>query len=260
MGNEDGIAGETDWATLDISGRGLSPSNLPGDYGSYLSRGDEDASSWCPAECDFSIQQIGDHNGWFYGANDYRKTAVQLMDLYYKSVGRNGVFLMNVPPSDKGVIDSMEEAIIKEFTRMREAIFGTNLAEGAKAVATKVRGNNVEKYGPQFMFDGDPETWFAVNDDESKVEVEITLDGQKTFNRVVVQEYIPLGQRVKSFSVQYKKDGKWSAWKTGTTIGHKRILLGPSVTTDAVKFKINTTKACPVISEFGLYNDTVSGL
>ena len=260
VGNEDGIAGETDWATLDISGRGLSPSNLPGDYGSYLSRGDEDASSWCPAECDFSIQQIGDHNGWFYGANDYRKTAVQLMDLYYKSVGRNGVFLMNVPPSDKGVIDSYEEAIIKEFTRMREAIFGTNLAEGAKAVATKVRGNNIEKYGPQFMFDGDPETWFAVNDDESKVEVEITLDGQKTFNRVVVQEYIPLGQRVKGFSVQYKKDGKWSAWKTGTTIGHKRILLGPSVTTDAVKFKINTTKACPVISEFGLYNDTISGL
>lgn len=260
VGNEDGVAGETDWATLDISGRGLSPSNLPGDYGTYLSQGDEGASSWCPAECDFSIQQIGDHNGWFYGANDSRKTAVELMDLYYKSVGRNGVFLMNVPPSDAGVIDSKEIAIIEQFTSMRESVFAENLAAGASVSATNVRGNNDAKYGPSFLLDGDLETWFATDDSETTVEIEFTLDGSKTFNRAVLQEYIPLGQRVKSFSVLYKKNGSWTTWKSGTTIGHKRILMGSSVTTDAVKVKIKTSKACPVLSEFGLYNDTVSGL
>ena len=259
VGNEEGVAAETNWATINVKGRGLTPSNLPGSYGTYLAQGDEDGDTWCPAECDFSIQQIGDHNGWFYGANDSRKTAKQLMDLYYKSVGRNGVFLMNVPPSDKGVIDAKEVAIIEQFTAMREAIFATNLAAGATATATNVRGEH-EAYGPANMLDGDLETYFATDDDVKTVEIEFALDGSNTFNRVVLQEYIPLGQRVKAFTVQYKKNGSWSTWKSGTTIGHKRILLGSSVTTDAVKIKITSSKACPVLNGFGLYKDTVSGL
>ena len=110
------------------------------------------------------------------------------------------------------------------------------------------------------MIDGDLETYYSAEDGTTTVEIEFALDGSKTFNRVALQEYIPLGQRVKAFTVQYKKDGSWTNWKTGTTIGHKRILLGSSVTTDAVKIKITSSKACPVLNGFGLYNDTVSGL
>ena len=259
VGNENGDAAETNWAVINVKGRGLTPSNLPSGYESYLSRGDEDGDTWCPAECDFSIQRIGDANGWFYGANDSRKTATELMELYYESVGRNGVFLMNVPPSDKGVIDAKEVAIIEQFTEMREAIFATNLAAGATATATNFRGEH-EAYGPANMIDGNLETYFATDDDVKTVEIEFALDGSKTFNRVVLQEYIPLGQRVKAFTIQYKKNGAWTNWKSGTTIGHKRILLGNSVTTDGVKIQITTSKACPVLNGFGLYNDTVSGL
>ena len=257
VGNESGYAGETNWCTLNIKGRGLSPSNLPGSYGTYLSQGDEGGDSWCPAECDFSIQQIGDKNGWFYGANDSRMTAKQLMDTYYKSVGRNGVFLMNVPPSNAGVIDSKEIAVIEQFTAMREAVFGTNLADGATAQATKVRGEGFEAAN---ILNDDYDSYFATADADKTVEIEITLAGTKTFNRVMLQEYIPLGQRVKGFTIQYRQNGSWTNWKTGTTIGYKRILLGSTVTTDAVKIKITSSKACPVLNGFGLYNDTVSGL
>ena len=260
VGNENGDAAETNWATLNVKGRGLTPGNLPGNYESYLGGGDQNGDSWCAAECDFSIQQIGDHNGWFYGANDSRKTAKQLMDLYYKSVGRNGVFLMNVPPSDKGVIDSKEVAIIEEFTRMRESVFATNLADGATATATKVRGNYPSKYGPQNLLDGNFDTYFTTDDADKTVDIEMVLSGSKTFNRVMLQEYIPLGQRVESFTIQYRKNGSWSTWKSGTTIGYKRILLGSSVTADAVKIQIKSSLACPVLNGFGLYNDTVSGL
>lgn len=262
VGNEAGVAGETNWSALDIVGRNLTPSNLPGDYESYLASGDEDASSWCPAECDFSIQQIGDHNGWFYGADDSRKTAKDLMDLYYKSVGRNSVFLMNVPPSDKGVIDAKEIAVIEEFTQMRDAIFGINLADGASAKASNVRGGLSGKFGPANMLDGNYDTYFATDDDVATVDIEFALDGAKTFNRVMLQEYIPLGQRVKSFEIQVKQDGAWKPWGRGTTttIGHKRIVLGETVTADAVKVRILSSKACPVLNGFGLYNDSVSGL
>jgi len=257
VGNESGYAGETNWGTLNIKGRGLSPSNLPGNYGTYLSQGDEGGDSWCPAECDFSIQQIGDHNGWFYGANDSRQSARQLMDIYYKSVGRNGVFLMNVPPSDAGVIDQKEIAVIEEFTAMRESIFGTNLADGATATSTKVRGAG---YNASNMLDGNYDTYFATADEDKTVEIEISLAGTKTFNRVMLQEYIPLGQRVKGFSIQYRDGDSWKNWKTCTTIGYKRIVLGSTVTTDAVKIKITSSRACPLLNGFGLYNDTVSGL
>ncbi|MBR1576948.1 MAG: alpha-L-fucosidase, partial [Bacteroidales bacterium] len=260
VGNENGDAQQTNWATLDIAGRGLSPSNLPGNYESYLGSGDEGAASWCPAECDFSIQAIGDRNGWFYGASDSRKSARELMDLYYKSVGRNGVFLMNVPPSDNGVIDSKEVAIIEEFTRMRQSIFGKNLADGATATASSVRGSNDAKYGPRFLLDGDYDTYFCTDDDVRTVEIELALSGAQTFNRVQLQEYIPLGQRVQSFEIQVRRNGSWSTWGRGTTIGYKRILTGSSVTADAVRIRITASRACPVLNGFGLYNDTVSGL
>lgn len=259
VGNENGDAGTTNWSTINIKGRGLSPSNLPGNYEAYLSQGDENGDTWCPAECDFSIQQIGDKNGWFYGAGDSRKTARQLMQLYYESVGRGGVFLMNVPPSDKGVIDEKEKKVIEEFTAMRSAVFGTDLAAGATATSASVRGG-YSGYDASNILDANYDTYFTTDDGVTTAEIEIALNGAKTFNRVMLQEYIPLGQRVKEFTVLVRKNGSWSTWGRGTTIGYKRILMGRSVTADAVKIQITGALACPVINSFGLYNDTVSGL
>ena len=259
VGNEQGVAGETNWSTLDAEGRNLTPGHMEGDYETFLGCGDEGASRWVPAESDFSIQQIGDPNGWFYGASDRRKTAVELMDIYYKSVGRNSIFLMNVPPSDKGVIDEQEVAVIEEFTQMRNAIFGTNLADAAKASASDVRGDG---FSPANMLDGDYDSYFATKDDVTSVDIEFALDGEKTFNRVMLQEYIPLGQRVKAFSIQVRVNGEWTGWGRGatTTIGYKRIVLGETVTADAVRISINDAKACPVLNGFALFNDQLSGL
>ena len=79
---------------------------------------------------------------------------------------------------------------------------------------------------------------------------------------MVLQEYIPLGQRVERFDIQVRENGSWKSWGRGekTTIGHKRIILGNTVTADAVRISIQSSLACPVLNGFGLYNDTVSGL
>ena len=146
---------------------------------------------------------------------------------------------------------------------MRRSIFGTDLAEGATASASEVRGSNNDKYGPAKMLDGNYDSYFCTSDGVTSVEIEFTLDGSKTFNRVMLQEYIPLGQRVTGFNIQVKdSSGNWSSWGRGekTTIGHKRIILGSTVTTTAVKVSITGALACPVLNGFGLYNDTVSGL
>lgn len=262
VGNEEGNAGETNWSTYSPAEHGASQSSLPGDYWTYLWSGDKGGQAWIPAECDFSIQAIGDGNGWFWGQDDRRKSAKDLMDIYYKSVGRNSIFLMNVPPNREGIIDAQEVEILQAFKQMRDKVFGTNLAAGATASATNIRGKDEAKFGPARMLEEDYDAYFATDDAVRSVDLTFTLPEARTFNRVQLQEYIPLGQRVERFGIQVRRNGQWTDWGTGemTTIGHKRIILGTSVTADAVRIRIKEALACPVLNGFALYNDTVSGL
>src|SRR5215813_8353794 len=78
VGNEKGIAGETNWSMRDNEG------TFPGFADEKaLNVGDEDGTSWLPAECDVSIRP-----GWFYhAAEDARlKSVAQLLDIYYSSI------------------------------------------------------------------------------------------------------------------------------------------------------------------------------
>ena len=68
-----------------------------------------------------------------------------------------------------------------------------------------------------------------------------------------MQEYIKLGQRVKSFNVEIWKNNKWMEVSRATTIGYKRILRIDPVTTDKIRININDSKACPTISNVELY-------
>ena len=253
VGNEQGVAGETNWNTLNVKERGITPGHAPGDYHTYLGQGDPGGSQWVPTECDFSIQDIGDPDRWFYDPTDRVKTPEELLAIYYTSVGRGGVFLMNVPPSPEGIIGPAETASIEGFTALREKVFGTNLAQGARARASAERGKG---YEADKLLDPDYDTYFAAPDGVKEVDLDIYLNGEKTFNRVMLQEYIPLGQRVESFQVEVHENGEWTPWEEGTTIGHKRILLGRTVTADAVRIHIEAL-ACPVLNGFGLYNDTI---
>jgi alpha-L-fucosidase len=70
---------------------------------------------------------------------------------------------------------------------------------------------------------------------------------------IVLQEYIKLGQRVKSFNVEVWKDNAWQKVAEATTIGYKRILKLDPVETDKVRVTITGAKACPVISAVEVY-------
>lgn len=266
VGNEYGFARETNWSTFSPDSYGASQSSLPGDYGSYLGSGTENGKIWAPAESDVSIrtknQQDNGDPMWFWNnlGNERTRSAKNLMKLYYQSVGRNSLLLLNVPPTTAGVFDDADIASLRGFKQMKDNIFADNLAEGAEVEATEVRGDASGAYGPSRMIDGDYETYFATDDDRKTVDIIFNLKESSTFNRVLLQEYIPLGQRVKRFTVYYKSGNSWKTLKSGTTIGYKRILLTDKVTTDAVKLSITSSLACPVLNGFGLYNDSFSGL
>lgn len=77
-----------------------------------LNSGDPNGKNWVIPLCNTSI-----HPGWFYHRSQDAqvKTPQELLDIYYKSVGRNGVLLLNVPPDMKGLFHENDIQTLKEF-------------------------------------------------------------------------------------------------------------------------------------------------
>lgn len=233
VGNEKGIAGTTNWSTLNITG--FEPgAGAPSP--AVLNEGDMNGEKWIPAECDVSIRP-----GWFYSeaTNERVKSLQQLMDIYYSSVGRNGNMLLNVPVDRRGLIHPNDSVRLMEFRQLREAAFKTNLALKAKATPKKASS----------VVDGKANTYFELKDSS------VTLDFPQAinFNRLLIQEYTQLGQRVKAFNIEIWQDGVFKELASATTIGHKRILILPDVTTSRIRINVSEALATPLISEIQLY-------
>ena len=151
---------------------------------------------WYPAECDVSIRP-----GWFYhkGEDSKVKPLDHLMDIYYKSVGRNSVLLLNVPPDRRGLFADADLARLREFRAAIDAVLKDNLAAGRPARADTVRA---EAYAASRAVDGKLDTYWAAPDGAASGWIEIDLGEPREFNVVNVQEPIELGERSKRYSVQ----------------------------------------------------------
>jgi alpha-L-fucosidase len=243
VGNEKGIAGETNWAARDNEG------SFPGFADEKaLNVGDEEGASWIPAECDVSIRP-----GWFYHStdDDKVKSVAQLMGIYYSSVGRNANLLLNIGVDRRGLVNEHDIARLMEFKKAREDAFKTNLARG-QVTASNVRGSDKE-YGGEKVLDGSPDTYWATEDGVTKAWLEIDFGREIEFNRFLAQESIALGQRVKRFSVRAWKGDRYETIAQQTTIGYKRILVFPVVRTRKLQFVIEEAKATPMITNIQVF-------
>lgn len=252
IGNEAGYAGERCWSTLDTVGR------IPGGGldREILNGGEPGGEAWVPGEADVSIRP-----GWFYKAseNDRVKSLDDLLNIYYASVGRNALLLLNVPPDTRGRIHEIDSTRLREFRAALDEIFAVDLTDGALIEADNVRGES-RRYAPQHLFDDSYDTYWATDDGVTTATLTVLLDGEKTFNRIVLQEYIPLGQRIKAFHVEALDDSdEWVTVAQGSTIGYKRILLTDRITASVLRIHIDDAFACPVLNGMGLYLDEVLG-
>ena len=252
MGNEEGINGETCWSRLDTAG--YTPgSGAPEQQ--ILNQGLPNGAAWIPAETDVSIRP-----GWFYHKDEQPKSLQQLLRIYYTSVGRNSLLLLNVPPDTRGLIPAADSLRLVEFRKALDCIFSQNLAVKAKASASHIRG---KAYSPANVLDTQYHTYWTVPDSCLSPTLTLNFDKPVAFNRVMLQEYIPLGQRVEQFRVEVFNDSINSVntgWRTlarGTTIGYKRILLTPLCTAQKVRIVFENSLACPVINHLGLFLDNI---
>lgn len=245
VGNERGVAGETNWNTI-------TPDTLfAGKAGieKLLNEGAENGTHWIPAEVDVSIRK-----GWFYHAEEDSlvKTPERLFDIYLTSVGRGSTLLLNIPPDRRGLVHENDVAALKGFKELLDTEFKTNLALHKPVYAEKVRGE-AEQFAGKNITDGMKDTYWAVDDSVTTASFEIDLQGTHTIKYLMLQEYIPLGQRIKSFTVELKQDDEWKPVASATTIGYKRILKIDPTEAQAIRINIKESKACPVISNVEVY-------
>jgi len=59
---------------------------------------------------------------------------------------------------------------------------------------------------------------------------------------------------VRAFDVEARIGGTWQKVASGTTIGMKRILPIKTITTDAVRVIIRSSRATPALNRFALFS------
>lgn len=245
VGNEKGFAFATNWAFL------RSKDVHPG-YERYweLQQGHADGDAWVPAECDVSIRP-----GWFYHEKEDGKvkTVDQLVDLYYRSVGHNGSQLINFPVTPEGLIHPTDSARAVEAYQVISKELATNLLKGAKVKATATRG---DAFSTRMLTDGDFHTYWATPDGVTTATLSFTFRKPTQVNRLKLQEYIPLGQRVERFVVEYLDHGVWTPINAGeetTTIGYQRLLRFKTITTRQLRIRFLQSRGPLCINEVGAY-------
>jgi alpha-L-fucosidase len=173
-----------------------------------------------------------------------------LIELYYSSVGRNSNLLLNVPPDRRGLLHEKDVESLLAFRKLREMEFETELAGGKKVISSDCRGKG---FLSSNITDGNPDTYWATEDSETTGEFVIDLGAPAEVNRILIQEYIRLGQRVQDFKVEALVGKEWQKVTEGTTIGYKVIRKFPLVEASKIRVTITRSKACPLISNAELY-------
>lgn len=239
VGNERGEASQTNWSFLRD---GVVYPGYP--HAGELGPGHADGDRWIPAECDVSIRK-----GWFYHPEEDSSvmTPGQLAERYYRSVGRNGKLLLNFPVDREGLVHPIDSANAREAFEMVSKELGSDLLSGSRVRASETRGR---RFAARRLIDDDPSTYWAPKDGTLEATLEFRFDEKKTVGKVLLQEYISLGQRVKAFRLEYHDGSRWLPVPTPeqqTTIGYKRILRFRPVEATGLRVTITDSRACPCI-------------
>lgn len=207
IGNERGVAGDTNWSTVDPS-----VVLVPGMSGDAVMRmlqdGDPAGTVWRPGETDVSIRP-----GWFYHpAEDSRvKTVDQLVELYFTSVGRNSKMLLNVPPTPEGLLNDVDAERVIGMRRRLDALFAEDQSRVSRRVWRTSRRSGV---------------------------LELTLPSALPVSILDARENIARGQVVSRHVIEGSSGNAWMTLARGTTIGNRRLHRIPQVNVNRLRLTI----------------------
>lgn len=256
VGNEEGVARKSEWSPLPFSNedpslRHRGTNQVASDLGSreQLAQ-DPNYLAWYPAEADTSIRP-----GWFYHEeeDDQVMSVEELIETYYKSVGRNANLLLNLPPDQRGRLHDTDVERVAEFGERISETFDTNLAQGA-SVSDSSPGKDRGRFGADNAVDGDADTYWQPRPKSSTGELIFDLGEPKRFNCILLQECLDVGQRIESFSLDVWDGASWQETASGTTVGYKRLLRTDTLEARKIRLRITRSRSAPTLASFGLYH------
>ena len=240
VGNEGGMSRENEWSVQPVFDRTIAENATWKDLGAEHYYDDAVGAIWYPLEVNTVVL-----NQWFWNeGTSHPRSLADLVEVYYHSIGNNGVLLLNISPNTKGVIDEDQVQRLQELRRYVDETFAQNLAENAQVP------------GAQALVDGDPMTCWSPEgewDIDRRAELILTMEEQKTFDQVLLREFIRVGQRVARWALDVWVDDAWKEVASHKTIGYKTIRRFPAVTASVVRLRIERSWDLPILSEFGLY-------
>jgi alpha-L-fucosidase len=215
VGNENGIAPQDCWATVDFAEDSFDGSDERTYAGHPFGR------TWSPAESDLPNRwaKKAFQGGWFWRAGEEHAIvpAEDLFDVYLKSVGRNTNMLIGMVINDRGLFPEADAAVFAQFGALVKQAFQTPIA--------------------------------ALSQDElhtapDKYRYRLPLPEGGAPHYLVLMEDISQGERI----LEYRINGAI----TGKCVGHKRIIALPAGTKEIV-LEITEAKAEPVLRSIAVY-------
>lgn len=218
-GSESGTAPYPCWATFPYPAWMQHRDEKPGF--ALIKHGDPDGKYWCPAMSDAPLRGYNGRHEWFWepGDEEHIYPLSDLVDMYYKAVGRNSTLILGITPDARGLMPEADVARLTEF--------GSEI----KRRFLKPLGKTAGK--------GDT--------------IVLNLESKSDINHVVIIEDIAQDERVREFVVEARIDSFWKPVIEGSCIGHKFIGVFDTVNTDTLRLTVKKSAAEPVFRSFSAY-------
>lgn len=249
VGNEEGKSRTDEWSVQPVIERSIAENATFSDLGQEKYYKNAVGAVWYPLEVNTTIL-----NQWFWNSEtSATKSLSELIEIFYNSIGNNGVLLLNVSPDRNGLIPEEQIQLLLELKEFMDHTFSTNLALGSVTHATSEALN----HKADSVLDNDKMTYWTTDGEwsinSSTASILFELGQTRTFDNVLVQEYIREGQRIAEWSVDAWIGNSWKELTHHKTIGYKNIKRFEPCTTDRIRLNILRSWDIPMISNFGLY-------
>ncbi|WP_238389820.1 alpha-L-fucosidase [Arenibacter aquaticus] len=208
-GSESGTVAYPNWSTFPYRATGAGESakkNIAKNNFQLLKEGDVNGKFWVPAMADAPLRGYNGRHEWFWEPGDEAHIfpVKNLMEMYYKSVGRNATLIMGLTPDPDGLLPEPDVQRLKEWGMEIKRRFSNPVA------STAGEGNKVE----------------------------LRFKEPTDINHVIVQEDIAKGERIREYQIEGFREGRWQTLTKGKSIGNKRIAQFDKVKLSRLRIKI----------------------
>lgn len=224
-GSESGTVSYPNWSTFPYRATGAGESakkNIAENNFQLLKEGDVKGEFWVPAMADAPLRGYNGRHEWFWEPGDEAHIfpVQNLMEMYYKSVGRNATLIMGLTPDPDGLLPEPDVQRLKEWGMEIKRRFSKPVA------STAGMGNKVE----------------------------LRFDGPTDINHVIVQEDIAKGERIREYQIEGYTEGRWQTLTKGQSVGNKRIEKFNKVKLSRLRIKIVASEGVAQIKNLSAYN------